>query len=56
MCHINLDTRQKGQNLPIFYLTELMGLAFGSPPRDVSKWMKKHIVDGRPLLKSVGLL
>lgn len=55
MCHINLDTRQKDQNLPIFYLTELMGLAFGTPAKDVKKWMKKHVVDGRPLLKSLGL-
>jgi len=56
MCHINLDTRQKGQKLPILYLTELMGLAFGSPGKDVEKWMKKHVVDGRPLLRSQGLL
>jgi len=56
MCHINLDTRQRGQDLPVFYLTELMGLAFGSPAKDVEKWMKKHVVDGRPLLKSLGLL
>ncbi|OQY22372.1 MAG: hypothetical protein B6I34_06045 [Anaerolineaceae bacterium 4572_32.1] len=56
MCHINLDTRQKKQNLPIFYLTELMGLAFGSPVKEVEKWMKKHVIDGRPLLRSLGLL
>lgn len=56
MCHINLDTRQKGQKLPILYLTELMGLAFGSPGKDVEKWMKKHVIDGRPLLRSQGLL
>jgi len=56
MCHINLDARQAGQNLPIFYLTELMGLAFGTPAKDVAKWMKKHVVDGRPLLKSLELL
>jgi heterodisulfide reductase subunit B len=56
MCHINLDTRQKDQNLPIFYLTELMGLAFGSPTKDVIKWMKKHVADGRPLLESLELL
>jgi heterodisulfide reductase subunit B len=55
MCHINLDTRQKGQDLPIFYLTELMGLAFGWPVKEVNKWMKKHVVDGRPLLRSLGL-
>jgi heterodisulfide reductase subunit B len=56
MCHINLDARQTGQGLPIFYLTELMGLAFGAPDKDVAKWMKKHVVDGRRLLKSLGLL
>jgi heterodisulfide reductase subunit B len=56
MCHLNLDSRQTGQDLPIFYLTELMSLAFGTPGREVGGWLKKHMVDGRPLLKSLELL
>lgn len=55
MCQINLDTRQAGEEkVPIFYFTELMGLAFGSP--GVEKWLGKHTADPRPLLRSRGLL
>lgn len=55
MCQINLDTRQAGEEkVPIFYFTELMGLAFGSP--GVEKWFSTHTADPRPLLRSRGLL
>jgi heterodisulfide reductase subunit B2 len=62
MCHSNLDTRQKEileeggrrYNLPIYYFTELMGLAFGAP--EVEKWLKKHLTESRILLKQKGLL
>jgi len=67
ICQINLDTRQaplpspprlpggeKGGKLPIFYFTELMALAFGLP--GVGKWLGKHTVDPRPLLRERGLL
>ena len=62
MCQSNLDTRQaeieadRGTryNLPVFYLTELMALAFGS--RQAAGWWKKHFVDPTPLLGSKGLL
>ena len=53
MCQINLDTRQKGRQMPIFYFTELLGLAFGLPGTD--NWLKRHAVDPRFLLRSVGL-
>ncbi|MDY7041046.1 MAG: CoB--CoM heterodisulfide reductase iron-sulfur subunit B family protein [Chloroflexota bacterium] len=53
MCHINLDTRQQGTQMPVFYLTELMGLAFDLPGRE--KWFRKHFVNPRPLLESLGL-
>lgn len=56
MCQINLDTRQapSQQKMPIFYFTELMALAFELP--GVKKWLSKHSVDPRPLLKARGLL
>jgi len=54
MCQINLDTRQKGHHMPIFYFTELLGLAFDLPGTD--NWFKRHVVDPRPLLRSVGLV
>jgi heterodisulfide reductase subunit B len=57
MCEINLDTRQaprSREKMPIFYLTELMALAFGLPR--VEKWLRRHSVDPRPLLRKRGLL
>jgi len=62
MCHSNLDSRQKEisqatgkeYNVPIFYFTELMGLAFGDPSAE--KWLARHMVDPRPLLKQKGLI
>ena len=62
MCHSNLDSRQKEvsleaskeYNLPVFYFTELMGLAFGDP--SVGKWLSRHMVDPRPLLREKSLL
>lgn len=53
MCQINLDTRQKGHRMPIFYFTELLGLALGLPGTD--GWFKRHAIDPRPLLRSLGL-
>jgi heterodisulfide reductase subunit B len=62
MCQSNLDTRQKEilqdngrkYNLPVYYFTELMGLAFGDPA--VEKWLHKHLTDAGTLLKQKGLL
>lgn len=62
MCHENLDSKQaeisaeagKPYNTPIFYFTELIGLAFGDPA--VGKWLNRHTVDPRPLLREKGLL
>ncbi len=56
LCQTNLDSRQAeieaqlGQrfDLPVFYVTELMGLAFGDP--DARRWWSRHLVDPRPLL------
>jgi heterodisulfide reductase subunit B len=61
MCHENLDSTQveisreagKSYNVPIFYFTELMGLAFGD--QNCGKWIGRHIVDPRPLLERHGL-
>jgi heterodisulfide reductase subunit B len=57
MCMINLDTRQaprSTEKMPIFYLTELMALAFGLP--QVEKWLRRHSVNPCPLLRERGLL
>jgi len=52
LCQANVDTRQKGNRgelLPIFYFTELMGLAFGLSR--IEKWFKKHVISPFQLLK-----
>ncbi|MFA5536309.1 MAG: CoB--CoM heterodisulfide reductase iron-sulfur subunit B family protein [Bacillota bacterium] len=62
LCFLNLDMRQKGvekvfakeYDLPVFYITELMGLAFGYSPKELG--LPKHFVDGLPLLEGKDLL
>jgi heterodisulfide reductase subunit B len=62
MCQSNLDTRQKKiseetgreYDIPIFYFTELMGLAFENT--SVKKWLGKHMTGPGPLLRQKGLL
>lgn len=56
LCEINLETRQTGKNgvkIPVFYFTELMGIAMDVPGRD--EWWDKHVVSPRALLKSRNL-
>ncbi len=62
MCQANLDlsqeriSRKSGQDyyLPVFYFTELIGLAAGLP--EAPKWLARHLVDPMPLLKTKGLV
>jgi heterodisulfide reductase subunit B len=58
LCHANLDVRQNlldlpGGRMPILYITQLMGLAFGLPPRQLG--LDKHLVDPMQLLCELGL-
>lgn len=62
MCQSNLDTRQKeilrdngeGYGIPIYYFTELMGLAFGD--KSVARWLDRHMTNAKALLNKKGLL
>lgn len=56
LCQLNLDSRQNsgGRRLPVFYFTELVGLAMGDP--NARGWFKKHLIDASNLLASHGLL
>jgi heterodisulfide reductase subunit B len=62
LCQSNIDTREEeigaargiSYNLPVFYFTELMGLAFES--NEANKWFKRHIINPQPLLQSKGLM
>lgn len=54
MCQINLELRSKGaKTLPVFSIVELLALALGSD--DYPAWMKRHLIDPRPLLALKGL-
>lgn len=54
LCQANLEMRRGADcEIPVFFFTELMGLAFGLP--DCGAWFKKHLVDPLPLLASLGL-
>ena len=53
MCQANLDTRQE-DFLPVFYFTELMGLALGH--KNVKKWLGRHITDPMKVLSDKGLI
>jgi len=52
LCQMNLEMRQQ-LGLPVFYFTELMGLAFDIGQRE--RWWGKHLISPRPLLESLGL-
>lgn len=55
LCQVNLEMRQAGEpRMPVFYFTELIGLALGLP--EANQWWGRHLIDPRPLLKSSGLL
>jgi heterodisulfide reductase subunit B len=56
LCQLNLEMRQNsnGEKMPIFYFTELIGLAFGL--EKARSWWGKHLVDPTGLLHSSGLL
>ena len=62
LCHANLDTRQDEIEsilpgtpaMPIFYVTELIGLALGVA--ETSRFWGKHLADPRPILGARNLL
>ena len=59
LCMTNVDMRQKKlgakygvkYDLPVFYYTELIGLAIGLSPDEVG--LQHHFVDPKPLLKKI---
>ncbi len=61
LCQLNLDMRQKDieakrghrYDLPVFYFTQLLGLAMGCSESELS--LGSLFVDPRPLLRSKGL-
>lgn len=62
LCQSNLDTRQqeigaaggKTYDIPIFYFTELLGLALGM--RKAKRWLRRHFISAGPLLRAREIL
>ncbi|ABO49860.1 protein of unknown function DUF224, cysteine-rich region domain protein [Desulforamulus reducens MI-1] len=49
LCQTNLEMRRPpGEDLPVFFFTELMGMAFGIP--EANSWCSKHLVDPSKLV------
>lgn len=53
LCQANLDMRYGEDGLPVFYFTELLGLALGI---DGNSWFERHMTDPMPLLTSLNLV
>lgn len=62
LCHSNLDARQEQINagfstafsMPVFYFTELLGLALGATPRSLG--IPRHMTDAEGFLRQRGWL
>jgi heterodisulfide reductase subunit B len=61
MCLANLEMRQREgkltfkleHDLPVFFFTEMLGLALGIPGAE--EWFSRHLIDPHPLLYGAGL-
>jgi heterodisulfide reductase subunit B len=61
LCQSNLDlgqrraggTSREEKGIPVFYFTELIGLALGVP---ADRWWRGHAVDPRPFLREMNLV
>ena len=49
-----IKAEKKKRLLPVLYISQLMGLAFGLPAKDLG--LNSHLVDPLPLLRERGLL
>lgn len=55
LCQVNLELRGTAvEPLPVFYISELIGLAAALP--SCRNWLKRHLIDPQPLLRSLGAL
>lgn len=55
MCHLNLEVRcNLKSQIPTLHFSELLCLALGTSKH--KKWFSRHLVDPRPLLRSIELI
>ncbi len=62
MCHLNMDAYQDdvgkesgiSQRLPVYFITELVGVAMDKPPKELQ--IDRHFVDAIGLLKELDLI
>lgn len=62
LCHANLDMRQEDalkahgalEETPIFYVTQLLGLALDVPHEKLG--LDRHLIDPLPMLRGIGVL
>ncbi|MEW5735608.1 MAG: heterodisulfide reductase-related iron-sulfur binding cluster [Thermodesulfobacteriota bacterium] len=55
MCHMNLEVRVTVKNkIPVLHFSELLAIAAGSAGAD--RWFSRHLIDPRPLFRSLNLL
>jgi heterodisulfide reductase subunit B len=55
LCSANLEMRRgRDCKMPIFYFTEVLGMAWGLP--ESHRWLSRHLVDPLPMLRAIGVV
>jgi heterodisulfide reductase subunit B len=57
MCHMSLEVRcSRKEKVPVLHFSEVLSLALGLGEKKQKGWFSRHLVDPRPLLKTMHLL
>lgn len=57
MCHMNLESRCTSRHpVPVLHFSEALALAAGIDNGAVDRWLARHLIDPRPLLRELSLL
>jgi heterodisulfide reductase subunit B len=56
MCHMNLEVRSTSKKrIPIMHFSEVLAMAFGLAKKEQKSWLSRHLVDPKPLFKTLNL-
>jgi len=56
MCHMNLEVRcTLRQKIPVLHFSEILSLALGLGQSEHRGWFSRHLIDPRPVLRSLNL-